>query len=176
MPHAFVGVLCTSYLFACQVIEIYRRPLRSQVLCDIIRDPCDHRWSQVIHGFVLVFMCDVCRTLINSLVCWFCTGAMGLFLFQIVLAVSERRCTPALPLRCLKEIAPNVCADSVWKTWHWRLVPTVFERHETTGLSSQWCKNMTQSVCLDSDVKHDTECLSWQWCKTWHRVSVLTVV
>ena len=49
--------LCMLYLLACQ--------MPSQV-------------------FVVVIMCDVFRALINSLVCWFCTGALGLVLFQMV--------------------------------------------------------------------------------------------
>ena len=34
---------------------------------------------------LLLCLCDVFRTLINSLVCWFCLGALGLVLFQIVI-------------------------------------------------------------------------------------------
>ena len=41
--------------------ESYRRRLRSLFLC----------------------LCDVFRALINSLVCWFCTSALSLVLFQI---------------------------------------------------------------------------------------------
>ena len=32
---------------------------------------------------LLLYLCDVFRALINSLVCWFCTSALGLVLFQI---------------------------------------------------------------------------------------------
>ena len=32
---------------------------------------------------LLLYYCDVFRVLINSLVCWFCTSALGLVLFQI---------------------------------------------------------------------------------------------
>ena len=32
---------------------------------------------------LLLYLCYVFRTLINSLVCWFCTSALGLVLFQI---------------------------------------------------------------------------------------------
>ena len=42
--------------------ESYRRLLRSLLLC----------------------LCDVFRGPVNSLVCWFCTSALGLVLFQIV--------------------------------------------------------------------------------------------
>ena len=32
---------------------------------------------------LLLYLCYVFRALINSLVCWFCTSALGLVLFQI---------------------------------------------------------------------------------------------
>ena len=34
-------------------------------------------------GSLLLYLCYVFRALINSLVCWFCTSALGLVLFQI---------------------------------------------------------------------------------------------
>ena len=42
-------------------------------------------------GFLLLCSCDVFRALINSLVCWFCTSALGLVLFQIVKPQAEGR-------------------------------------------------------------------------------------
>ena len=58
---------CTLYLLARQTrVTIYKR-LRSLLLC----------------------LCDVFRALINSLVCWFCTSALGLVLLQIVIINSS---------------------------------------------------------------------------------------
>ena len=34
-------------------------------------------------GSSLLYLCNVFRALINSIVCWFCTSALGLVLFQI---------------------------------------------------------------------------------------------
>ena len=39
----------------------------------------------IIGVFLVVFICDIFKSLINSLVCWFCTDALGLFPFQILL-------------------------------------------------------------------------------------------
>ena len=49
-------------VFTCMQGESYRMRLRSLLLCS----------------------CDVFRALINSIVCWLCTSALGLVLFQIV--------------------------------------------------------------------------------------------
>ena len=35
------------------------------------------------HRSLLLCLCDVFRALINSLVCWFCTSALGLVLFEV---------------------------------------------------------------------------------------------
>ena len=58
--------LCTLYLHACQVRVTVGDSVRSLLLC----------------------LCDVFRMLINSLICWFCTSALGLVLFQIYMLVS----------------------------------------------------------------------------------------
>ena len=55
------SLLCPLYLLACQV----RVTIATQV-------------------FVVAFMCDIFQGLINSLVCWFCTGTLGLVLFETV--------------------------------------------------------------------------------------------
>ena len=58
-------------VYACfGITESYRRRLKSLLLC----------------------LCDVFRALINSLVCWFCTSALGLFLFQIVCTAHAALC------------------------------------------------------------------------------------
>ena len=40
-------------------------------------------------GLFLLCLCDVFRVLINSLVCWIFTGALGLVLFETVTIHSE---------------------------------------------------------------------------------------
>ena len=42
----------------------------------------------ILRSFCCLFLCDIFRALINSIVCWFCTSALGLVLFQIVLKQS----------------------------------------------------------------------------------------
>ena len=44
--------------------------------------------------FLLLYLCYVFRALINSLVCWFCTSALGLVLFQIVTFLEELSQSP----------------------------------------------------------------------------------
>ena len=36
---------------------------------------------------LLLYLCDVFRALINSLVCWFCASALGIVLFQIFITM-----------------------------------------------------------------------------------------
>ena len=57
----FDGVYNTYFVFTCMPGESYSRRLRSFLLC----------------------LCDVFRALINSLLCSFCTRALGLVPFQI---------------------------------------------------------------------------------------------
>ena len=48
---------------------------------------------------LLLYLCDIFRALINSLVCWFCVSVPGLILFQIrcdMLFVLDTPC----PLSC----------------------------------------------------------------------------
>ena len=47
-------------------------------------------------GSLLLYLCYVFRALINSLVCWFCTSALGLVLFQIGVRLGQ-----ALVVHCL---------------------------------------------------------------------------
>ena len=66
------------------------------LLTDLLEDvlwwslfPCIYshaRWElpSATQVFVAASVCDVFQALINSLVCWFCTSALGLILFQIV--------------------------------------------------------------------------------------------
>ena len=66
-----IGMKLVEFLylvFAC-MRDTYRKRLRSLLLC----------------------LCDVFRTLINSLVCWFCLSALGLVLVQIVMKKQTNR-------------------------------------------------------------------------------------
>ena len=78
--------LCTLYLHACQVrVTVYVRLVEFMHLV-FTRMPGESYCRRL--RSLLLCLCDVFRTLINSLICWFCTSALGLVLFQIHMLVS----------------------------------------------------------------------------------------
>ena len=68
--------LCTLYLLACQVRV---HPLVEFMHLVFTRMPGE-RYHRRLRS-LLLWLCDVFRVLINSLVCRFCTSALGLVLF-----------------------------------------------------------------------------------------------
>ena len=65
-----------------------------------------NRWALPLATQVLLCLCDVSyRALINSLVCWFCTGALSLVLFQIVIKVEQ------INIWC----CTVTCCDEYWR-------------------------------------------------------------
>ena len=61
----------------------------SQLLFFILFNLSDWHWranegTQTQLSLLLCLLCDIFSVLISSLVCWFCAGALGLILFQIV--------------------------------------------------------------------------------------------
>ena len=58
--------------------------LRRRHRCAQADDRTNIYWFETWHRSLLLCLCDVFRALINSLVCWFCTSALGLILFQTV--------------------------------------------------------------------------------------------
>ena len=78
--------LCTLYLHACQVRVTVNVPLMEFMYLVFTRMPGESYCRRL--RSLLLCLCDVFRTLINSLICWFCTSALGLVLFQIYMLVS----------------------------------------------------------------------------------------
>ena len=87
--------------------ESYRRRLRSSWLC-----LCDESYHRRLSS-LLLHLCDVFWELINSLVCWFCPGAPGLVLFQILIGQSRDLISDGMwPARSANDTLP-----SLWINW-----------------------------------------------------------
>ena len=78
--------LCTLYLHACLVRVTVDVPLVEFMYLVFTRMPGESYCRRL--RSLLLCLCDVFRMLINSLICWFCTSALGLVLFQICMLVS----------------------------------------------------------------------------------------
>ena len=113
---------CTSgrvmyFVFTRMPGESYRRRLRS----------------------LLLYLCDVFRAVINSLVCWFCSSALGHVLFQICLMLCFAECIR----RSFWAAAQWVAAlRSAWTTPkpRWRLAGC--SPSSTSNPRSTWTRRM----------------------------------
>ena len=87
-------------------------------------------------GSLLLCLCDIIRALITSLVCWFCTGALGLVLLHIVSflwldIISERYQSAVWQICC--------CSSSFWCCCCCCCCEFICLRVAGLGTLSAWC-------------------------------------
>ena len=111
-------------------------------------------------GLLVLYLCDVFRALINSLVCWFCMSALGHILFQTARKSSRTTTAPNTLAKALK--SPLHPADhGATGTW------SLLLHRQTCGFAwSAWLYGVHRTCRNGSSFMWHQPCQRWKYTTT----------